>query len=469
MKKKLHAVLCPLLAAGICLSVAACGGGTDSSSSAPEEDYPELDLAHAFTDDFNSVDRSYWSIMNTRWGGESHGGVIRENVGYTEDGYLVLTANGDYYNGEKKDVLGRVGRRTGGAIVSHKALGPGEFSVRMKALPRFGATTAFWTYFNDGHTLNDRGKVYNSEIDFELNVDSFDITMCTNWTAVEPGNYDNRKIQMDFYHNDGNWHEYTFKWMTNPERVDYFVDGVKISSSTANVPIYAAQVNIGVWFASFAGTPDFETDYCLVDWFKYVPYKDQPYVETPDGTIPPTDDGYPSAPITLPEHTNLIGDAGFEYPYDAETSTLNAWYLYPGDDEGKRTLADLKLAGEGRNGSTGMVLRSHDRITQTFSQVWPGYEAELSLYVKHSAAQSGTLTIQYLMSTENVIGSDEISINADTPGFKDGEFYQITKHIVVPETVNGQEVKRIRLRFAADEKDGNQIVLDDLFMYHVVS
>lgn len=81
MKKKLHAVLCPLLAAGICLSVAACGGGTDSSSSAPEEDYPELDLAHAFTDDFNSVDRSYWSIMNTRWGGESHGGVIRETWG----------------------------------------------------------------------------------------------------------------------------------------------------------------------------------------------------------------------------------------------------------------------------------------------------------------------------------------------------------------------------------------------------
>lgn len=467
MKKKLVKLFCPLMAAGLCLtSAASCGNDTPTDSS-EQDTYPALDTDNEVFDDFFNIDYNTWGIMNSRWGGSYHGGVIKENVGYTKEGYLVITANGDYYNGPVKDVEGRVGKRTGGAIVTHQAFGPGEFSVRMKALPRFGATTAFWTFWNDGHTLNEHGKVYNSEIDFELNVDTMDTTMCTNWTGVEPGNFDNQKIKSSFYHNDGNWHEYTFKWMTNPKRIDYFVDGVKIASSSSSVPVYAAQANIGVWFASFAGTPDFETDYCLVDWFKYVPYLDQPYEPTPNKDAPPSDEGYPKEPMVLPEKVNLVGNCSFEYPI-SESQPLNAWYLYPGDEAEVRTLNDVMVENAGRNNTTGAVLQSNDRINQTFSHIYPEYEFDLSAYVKHSASQRGKITIQYFEETENYLGCEDIIIDSDQANFKDNEFYEISKKITIPKECKGKTVKRIKLRFSADAQEGNQIIIDDVKMVHLV-
>ena len=128
-----------------------------------------------------------------------HGGVIFQNVHYTEDGNLLIQANGDYYEGPLKGVEQNNGKRTGGAIYTKEAFGPGSFEVKAKIMPRFGATTAFWTFnYLDG---------INSEIDFEFNVNNdFSTVWLTNWLTET--NYNNHTHQMDSFHNDGNWHHF---------------------------------------------------------------------------------------------------------------------------------------------------------------------------------------------------------------------------------------------------------------------
>ena len=58
----------------------------------------ELDLDNLIFDDFiNGVNKDNWLIANQAWGSAANGGVIKENVGYTDDGILILKGNGRYY------------------------------------------------------------------------------------------------------------------------------------------------------------------------------------------------------------------------------------------------------------------------------------------------------------------------------------------------------------------------------------
>lgn len=51
----------------------------------------KLDYKNAFFDDFtNGVSKDNWYIGKQAWGG-SNGGVIPENINYTDDGVLVIT------------------------------------------------------------------------------------------------------------------------------------------------------------------------------------------------------------------------------------------------------------------------------------------------------------------------------------------------------------------------------------------
>lgn len=461
MKKFLSILLSLLLLVGTCSLLASCKTDPNDLSKI------ELDTANSFTDNFDKVDYNNWGIMNSRWGGEHHGGVIPSNIGYTKDGELLITANGDFYDGDKKDVKGNIGKRTGGAITSHKAFTPGVFSARIKALPRFGATTAFWTFFNDGVVQNESGTPYNSEIDFELNVDTFDTTMVTNWVGAEPSNCDTRKIQSKFYHNDGAWHEYTFKWYTQPERVEYYVDGEMISFSTDKVPTYAAQINFGVWFAGFAGISDFETDYCFVDWFKYTPFKNQPYTPVPDNDAPSSDKGYPKEPTIIPESVNLVANGSFDNTlYTKPTPTLpNAWTFYPGTDK-TRTLIDATVTGSGIDGSNAIVLDSGEEIQQIYTQVYPGYKMDLSAFFKHSATQSGKILIEYMELTDKVVKSEEMIINAQTPGFSANAFYKFSKQITVPDA-SGKKISRARICYISDKTTDNRLTVDNIFMNHI--
>lgn len=253
----------------------------------------------SFFDDFaDGVNPTLWEIVHRQWGAGNNG-VIPENVGYTDNGILVLTAHGDYYQGTK---------RTGACIASKANLGPGSYEVRMKCLPKFGVCTAMWTYYFDG--------IRNHEIDIELPAEkeTFKNTLFTNWLNLT-GGQTSQKVKPDFYHSDGRWHTYRFDWHTDPSRIDYYVDGVLTATANTNVPTVATNFWVGEWFPDiWCGTPDFDSAYMLVDWVKYEAY-DEPH-EVSENPFPETPaEQYPTAPMDLPIN-NFIENGDFSIAED---------------------------------------------------------------------------------------------------------------------------------------------------------
>lgn len=105
----------------------------------------KLDYDNAFFDDFSTgVSKENWYIGKQAWGG-SNGGVIPENIKYTDDGSLVIQANGAYYDDNDIRGVGDIkdGRYTGGALISKFLVQSGRYEIKMKVLPRQGACSAF--------------------------------------------------------------------------------------------------------------------------------------------------------------------------------------------------------------------------------------------------------------------------------------------------------------------------------------
>ena len=135
----LFVLICSLL-------LVSCGSSSDDDKTKPLAvgdkmalmEGVKLDYENVFFDDFsNGVNSEHWLIGDQAWGG-SNGGVVPENVSYTDDGVLLLRGNGAFYQeGEIKGV-GDVkdGRFTGAALISNFLTGPGRYEIKMKVLPR---------------------------------------------------------------------------------------------------------------------------------------------------------------------------------------------------------------------------------------------------------------------------------------------------------------------------------------------
>lgn len=285
-----------------------------TSSSEPENSYSTIFYKNGgFYDDFiGGINPALWYIGKTQWGGVGiNGGVIPDNVSYTNDGILILTANGDYYEGpirglDSNGLRKGNGKRTGATIITNRPLGPGSYEVRMKVVPRLGTCTAIWTYYSDG--------VRNHEIDIEIpgNKTTFNKSLFSNWIADGDGRSVSKVPASP--NNDGEWHTYRFDWHTNPKRVDYYVDGVMQFSDNTKVPTVKGFFWIGVWFPKeWCGNPDFDTAFMLVDWVKYSPYNETGWEENnrPFTQQAPLSD-YPIAPAKLPL-INYISNGGFEF------------------------------------------------------------------------------------------------------------------------------------------------------------
>lgn len=312
----------------------------------------QLDYDNAFFDGFdNGVEYNNWYIGDQAWGAGGNGGVIPENVGYTDDGVLVLSGNGDYYlRGEVSGVgVRKDGSLTGASLISKFKTGAGRYEIKMKVLPRLGACSAFWTYGFD-HDTNG-----NHEIDIELpggkstGVIGFDNVLNTNYVTESDNISQDPELSdvmgTDFVLNDGQWHTFGFDWYTlEPDEYDgdlneyesslkgedtkreeshgkvvYYIDGVVTAVSDLCVPYYECRLWLGVWFPNttgFVGDANFENDYMYVDYVSYVPFKEQPIVE-----FDPSVNGYaaaheyPTKP-TATESVNMIANGTFEHIKD---------------------------------------------------------------------------------------------------------------------------------------------------------
>ncbi len=291
-------------------------------------------------DDFTKgVNSDRWVISDSVWDQWStdQNGVRPQNVFLVDDAanpetHLLLRANGSYYNMENDplytaeewatygsaDALFSGSQGSGincGACLSTKeALGPGRYEVKMKPCPRIGALTSMWVY--SWFTLNN-GTTQQNEIDIEIGLSpDFSQVYYTTWTS--PNNNTNMPTPVDYYVNDGDWHVYSFDWVTDAEvpYVDYFIDGVKILTIDANVPTTNATLNLGIWCPSWAGggaiggtngaiSPEsrmFESDYAEISWWRYIPFQMEGWEQRPvqnrnyaEGYVPKTLTSLPTA------------------------------------------------------------------------------------------------------------------------------------------------------------------------------
>lgn len=413
------------------LLVGCADGSAKENTFDPEEN---LVYEKEFFDDFTDRDysASAWTVSNKRWGSGFNNGVKASNVNYTEDGILVLQANGDYYSGE----LGENGKRSGAAIVSNQVFGPGRFEVRMKVLPRFGATSAIWTFF---YGDADGQKDLNQEIDIELNVgNDFTEVWNTSWHTTKSkatSKYDSHTIN-----NDGNWHTYVIEWHTNPERIDYYIDDELTCSSSSLVPWCAGRLWIGCWFPeAWAGEPDFETDYMLVDYVRYIPYANNPCTVT-NPEIGAYGE-YPTEPIELPV-ANLISNGDME-------GDASAW-IRTSDTKSK------VVEGVGQNGTKGLLIPTQDIAYQFVTGMYEGFEVTLDFNAKLESADSEAyILVECRPLASTVIETIRIDVSSQGEISEDG-FVSQSETFTLPEGC-----KRLEISLICQE---GSVVFDDIHM-----
>lgn len=332
---------------------------------------------NGYVDEFkNGIDPTRWQISDRKWGPlADYQGVLPENVSYTEDGILLLKGQGLYSTDRPL---------SGAALVSVAPHGAGSYSVAMKVLPRLGVCNAAWTYFQ-----SDKGLV-NHEIDIELpghitedgsrNDPGYLRVLNTNWLSTT--NFISKGIITETPANDGKWHLYRFDWHIKPvAHIDFYVDGVLVSTTTEKVPFKKGLFWLGVWLPKgWCGLADFEEDYMMIDWVSYQPFEDE---ETTDTVSDPgrtaSLDKYPSKPIPMPE-PNLISNRGFEGNFRAYTISANG----------------ATVVGEHqRSGDKCLKLENGGYAYQSISAVYPDMKFHFEAYAK-CASGTGNILIEFL-------------------------------------------------------------------------
>ena len=402
----------------------------------------ELDLENAMFDDFtNGVNYDRWMIGSGAWG-QGNGGVVPENVFYTEDGTLVLRGNGRHYARGEVRGLGELkdGRNTGSVVISKFKTRPGHYEVKMKPLPRLGACTAFWTYTNRLPTIYEEND--NHEIDIELpggksnSLISFKNVLNTNY-VTEKMNISKDVVVKDITGEktinlaDGKFHTFGFDWYTDPSVVIYFIDGYITAINDLFVPTLETYIWLGNWFPNntgFVGDSNFETDYMLVDWVKYIPFKSQPYEPwNPSVSVNPAQRSqYPSSPIVLPE-ANMISNGDFDALYDLEDRSGRGWTFSKLNGYGDKDVDDICYLGEkdGYDSSVGAVLKEGGYLSSVVDTIYDGFKYNLSFMAK-TDADDARVIITYRDATQTTLSRKTIKVTGNT-------FKEYTEELVPPE------------------------------------
>ncbi len=274
-----------------------------------DPDIGDLSAPGIFYDKFEAtaLNEDVWKKEHRLWGqpanvNHQHGGVIRENV-YLKEGNLVLRALGDRYSGPLRGTNG-FSKRLGGVVSSNARFGAGRYEAKMRILqkPDMGVLSAAWTfYYNElsdsnspayqkalqhGNIPNTNGNIIvNHEIDIEVIGTQFRTPMFTTWIGEKDNEHFNKRVSYPQGLNDGKYHIYRWDWYTGNDqvtpKVEFYIDGVLIHTSTEFVPYLASHFYLGNWFAWWAGNesgtykaPDFDTAEMYVDWVKFTPFLD---------------------------------------------------------------------------------------------------------------------------------------------------------------------------------------------------
>ena len=169
-----------------------------------------------------------------------------------------------------QSLSGGLATSTGAEIRSKQLFGYGTYvwmarAASTSATPRgagsavSGTVTDVFTFINDSET----------EIDFEYQGQSPSLLEMTNYSTTSHSQSSSTAVPGA----DGAFHEYKFVW--NPGKIEFYVDGTLVSTHTEHIPSTPAAVLINLWgtnAASFGGiaTPDTAT-YLFVSSFSFTP------------------------------------------------------------------------------------------------------------------------------------------------------------------------------------------------------
>ena len=239
-----------------------------------------------FFDDFDGsrLDTTKWRAGLHHWG-RSNNGVVPDNVRLAkiEDEGKQITvldteAHGDLYKGPVKGVRRlpgepgkyertQEGTRVGGLVISQQKYGAGRYEVRMKNLPLSGGCSCIWNYLE---TKSDY-----TEIDIEMPANGkAETPNWANWAGLNtyypgPQHINEKVFDLGAPQNDGKFHVYRWDWYTNGEaRVEFYLDGRLLFTSTKNIPKSPAELWVGNWPAFWSGNFKYDTQHLYVDWVK---------------------------------------------------------------------------------------------------------------------------------------------------------------------------------------------------------
>lgn len=403
----------------------------------------DYDCENYLYEDFQFGIDSRLSIVNAVWGSKeeySHNGFQKENVFLTDDGLLALRINGNYYRGES---LGETnGLRSGGGLVSDFDAGPGRFEICMKAAPRVGTCSAFWTYQYNSSNPEENGW---NEIDIEIlggGASTFDKPLYTTWQNASRPNteavaFDNIIL------NDGKWHVYAFDWYTDylgtgKGRIDWFIDGKLCHWTENNVSLKSGNIWLGGYSPdiNFVGDADFDTTWMLVDWVQYTPFKDMSGWEDTDydNSFNKHIKTYPVKRITIIDDmvNQRISNGGFEYvdsesnvPYQVSDELQN----YAAVGWKKIYSPEGTCSYEVIGGSGGNSLKVTDgKIGQSIHGVFEGYKYDFSCNAMIFPESNAQVEIVYY-DNDGVVLKRQVLETAQ----KSNDFQKIQSELIAPE------------------------------------
>lgn len=191
----------------------------------------------------NLLNENNFESINKKWGNDGNNGVISSNVKIVNNEYIITSTGAN---------------RTGGAICSKNYFDEGSYTFEAKCDLKSGTTMAFWLFY-----YQDNGNI-NHEIDIEA---IYDNTFLFSSYTSESDVTTIRKV-VENKLNDNNYHKYRFDFY-NGEKVEYYIDGIKICTIDSNVPTLKMKLWMGLWCPSWSGDIVDENSTLYIKSFNY--------------------------------------------------------------------------------------------------------------------------------------------------------------------------------------------------------
>lgn len=131
------------------------------------------------------------------------------------------------------------------------------------------------------------GLIRNEEIDIETPTAlkmqseiSYRHARFNNWVGINSGEYTDKFDDLGKAMNDGQFHTFRFDWHTGnssfgSQRVEYYIDDFCYQTNYTHVPTIGGQLTLGIWFPTWTGKPDFDTQELEVDWVRITPFNEK--------------------------------------------------------------------------------------------------------------------------------------------------------------------------------------------------